>query len=293
MARYALALHGGAGAKRDRDYGREVPHMLGLVEAARDRLAKGASALDVAVETARELEDCGLYVCGRGASPNELGHYELDASLMTGPDKHAGAVCALQGFRYPVEVARLVMENTPHILLAGEGAALFARLHGCAEIDDVDAWFTRAGGGEDNHPRGRLAHGTAGCVVLDADGRMAAATTTAGVFGKLPGRVGDTPIIGAGTWADEHVAVSGTGIGEYFMLTAACAQVSWRVQAGQPLPQAVQAVLDDIEQLGGDGGLIAVDREGRISTRYNSEGMKRAVLTADGEIRSEVFEPGA
>jgi len=267
--------------------------MRGLVEAARDRLAKGASATDVAVETVRALEASGLYVAGRGASPNGLGQYELDASLMTGPEKHAGAVAALQGFESPIEAARLVLEKTPHVMLAGEGAALFARQHGCAEIADPEAWFTRAGQGEDNHPPGRLSHGTVGCVVLDADGNLAAATSTAGVFGKLPGRVGDTPVIAAGTWADGHCAVSGTGQGEYFMLTAACAQVSWRVQAGQSLRQATAAVLAEIGALGGDGGLIAVDREGNISTPYNSEGMKRAVLTPDGEIRSEVFEPGA
>ncbi|MBX7248766.1 MAG: isoaspartyl peptidase/L-asparaginase [Caulobacteraceae bacterium] len=290
MARFAMALHGGAGAKRNRDYSRETPHMRGLVEAARDMLARGTSALDVAVATVRDLEDSGLYVAGRGASPNELGQYELDASIMTGPDRHAGAVAALQGFRNPVEVARLVLESTPHVMLAGDGAARFAAANNCDRIDDPKAWFTAAGQGEDNHPPGRLAHGTVGCVVLDADGNMAAATSTAGVFGKMPGRVGDTPIIASGTWCDGQVAVSGTGQGEYFMLTAACAQVGWRVAAGQDLQEAVADVLSEIGGLGGDGGLIAVDREGRLATLYNSEGMKRAVLTPGGEIRSEVFD---
>lgn len=290
MSRFAMALHGGAGAKRSRDYSREIPHMRGLVEQARDRLAKGASALDVAVETVRALEDSGLYVAGRGASPNELGEYELDASIMTGPERHAGAVAALQGFRNPIEAARLVLEKTPHIMLAGAGAARFAAEHGCARIEDPANWFTRAGQGEDNHPPGKLAHGTVGCVVLDADGNTAAATSTAGVFGKMPGRVGDTPIIASGTWCDGGVAVSGTGQGEYFMLTAACAQVGWRVAAGQDLQEAVADVLEEIGELGGDGGLIAVDREGRLATLYNSEGMKRAVLTPGGEIRAEVFD---
>jgi isoaspartyl peptidase/L-asparaginase-like protein (Ntn-hydrolase superfamily) len=285
-----MALHGGAGAKRGADYSREVPHMRGLVEAARDRLAKGASALDVVVETVRALEDSGLYVAGRGSSPNTAGIYELDASIMTGPERHAGAVAALQGFQNPVEVARLVLEKTPHVMLAGEGAAMFAREHGCAPIKDPDAWFTHAGATEDNHPPGRLAHGTVGCVVLDADGNMAAATSTGGVFGKLPGRVGDTPVIASGSWCDGEVAVSGTGQGEYFMLTAACAQVGWRVAAGQDVQEAVAAVLEEIGELGGDGGLIAVDREGRLATLYNSEGMKRAVLTPGGDIRSEVFD---
>ncbi len=289
MARFALALHGGAGARRSRDYSREVPHMQGLVEIARDRLAAGASATDVAVETVRALELSGLYVAGRGASPNLAGDYELDASIMIGPERHAGAVAALQGFKSPIEVARVVMDKTPHVMLAGAGAARFADEHGAERIEDPETWFTRAGAGESNHPPGALAHGTVGCVVLDADGRLAAATSTAGVFGKLPGRVGDTPVIAAGTWADAHVAVSGTGQGEYFMLTAACAQVSWRVRLGESLQMATEGVLAEIKSLGGEGGLISVDRDGNIAVPFVSEGMKRGVLTVDGAISAEVF----
>lgn len=288
MAKFALALHGGAGAKRARDYSREVPHMKGLVEAARDRLRSGASALDVVVETIQGLEDSGLYVAGRGASPNLGGTYELDASLMNGPDRQAGAVAALQGFRSPIAIARLIMEKTPHVMLVGQGAADFARSQHADTIGDPAAYYTHAGSGEDNHAPG-LAHGTVGCVVLDGEGRLAAGTSTAGVFNKMPGRVGDAPIIAAGTWADDRVAASGTGQGEFFMRTAACAQISWRMRMGATLEDATAAVIGDIAGLGGEGGLITVDRDGRISTPFNSEGMKRATLSTDGEIRSEVF----
>lgn len=285
----ALILHGGAGARPERDYHREVAHMRTVVEAMKARLDAGASALDVAVEATVMLEDSGLYVAGRGASPNLAGAYELDASLMDGATRKAGAVAAMQGFRNPVLAARAVMDHTPHVMLAGEGAALFALDRGLEPIGDETAWFTHAGQGEDNHPPGTLSHGTVGCCVLDADGRLAAATSTAGVFGKMPGRVGDTPIPAAGTWADDRIAASGTGQGEYFIRVAATAQVSWRVAAGQSLAEAARGVIDEIGALGGDGGLIALDRDGNIAAPFNSQGMKRAWLTPAGEIGVEVF----
>ncbi len=285
----ALILHGGAGARRERDYTAEIAHMREVVVTMKARLDAGASALDVAVETTVLLEDSGLYVAGRGASPNLAGAYELDASLMDGSSRKAGAVAALQGFRNPIVAARAVMDRTPHVMLAGEGAALFALDQGLERIVDEETWFTQAGQGEDNHPPGTLAHGTVGCCVLDAEGRLAAATSTAGVFGKMPGRVGDAPIPGAGSWADGRVAVSGTGQGEYSIRVAACAQVSWRVGAGQTLGEAGAAVIDEIGGMGGDGGLIALDRDGNIAAPFNSQGMKRAWLTRDGEIGVEVF----
>lgn len=285
----ALILHGGAGARRERNYDREVVHMREVVEAMKIRLDAGEAALDVAVEAVVMLEDSGLYVAGRGASPNLTGEYELDASLMDGDGRRPGAVAALQGFRSPVRAARAVLDHTPHVMLVGAGAADFCAAQGLERIDDPDNWFTKAGKGEDNHPPGTLIHGTVGCCVLDSRGRLAAATSTAGVFGKMPGRVGDTPILAAGTWADDRIAASGTGQGEYFMRVAATAQVSWRVAMGQTLAEATQGVIDEIGGLGGDGGLIALDRHGNIAQPYNSQGMKRAWLTTAGEVGVAVF----
>jgi L-asparaginase/beta-aspartyl-peptidase (threonine type) len=202
-------------------------------------------------------------------------------------------VAALQGFKSPMLTARAVMERTHHVMLAGEGAAMFAAEQGLEAISgDPGQWFTHAGADEDNHATGaRLTHGTVGCAVLDREGRLAAGTSTGGVFDKMPGRVGDTPVIGAGTWADDVVAVSSTGSGEFFLRTATAVQVAHRMRwAGQDLAAAAEAAIASVGALGGDGGLIAVDRHGRIAMPYNSQGMKRAALHPDGRITSAAFE---
>ncbi len=288
-SRARLVLHGGAGALPDRDYGRELAHMRGLIEAGRDRLAAGAAALDVVVEAIAELEASGLYVAGRGASPNLAGIYELDASLMDGATRQAGAVAALAGFASPIKAARAVMEATPHVLLAGAGAAAFAAGQGLEAIDEPETWFRSAWRDTEISATGALV-GTVGCVARDETGALAAGTSTGGTFGKLPGRVGDSPIPGAGVWADETVAVSCTGHGEMFIRAAVAVQIAHRMRFGaEALQAAAQAALDEVRALSGDGGLIALSAEGEIAMPFNSNGMKRACLGADGAITSEVF----
>lgn len=278
---WALALHGGAGPSRERSYAREEAHMRTLLEETAAMLAAGASALDAVMHAVVALEASGLHIAGKGAAPNTAGVWELDAAIMDGAERRAGAVAALVGFESPVAAARAVMERTPHVMLAGEGAARFAAARGLARIEAPESYYTPAA--SRLVAPGELAHGTVGAVAKDREGRLAAATSTGGLLHKTPGRVGDAPLIGAGTWADRRCAVSCTGQGEYFIRANVAADVSARIAyAGQSLHAAAAGALADMAALGGDGGLIAVDAEGALATPFVSEGMKRGLANAGG-----------
>jgi L-asparaginase/beta-aspartyl-peptidase (threonine type) len=262
--------------------------MTDLLRQGADMLAGGATALDVVAAMVAALEESGLHIAGKGAAPNSAGQFELDASIMDGMTRKAGAVGALVGFRSPVTVARRVMEATPHVLLVGAGAASFAAGQGLEPVPDPANYYTPATNRK--VAPGELAHGTVGAVARDVSGNLAAATSTGGVLGKMPGRLGDTPLIGAGTWADERVAVSCTGQGEYFMRAAAAADVSARMRyGGQSLAAAAAGALADMEVQGGDGGLIAVDAYGNVSAPFVSEGMKRGIATSAGRFEVKTF----
>ena len=288
MARkWAIALHGGAGPVFGRDYSREEAHMAELLREGGKRLAAGVAALDVVEAMVAALEESGLHLAGKGAAPNTDGRYELDAAIMDGRTRNAGAVAALSGIVSPIAAARVVMERTPHVLIAGEGAWALATEHGLPEVRDPETYYQPV---EERCLLPARAMGTVGAVVLDQYGDLAAATSTGGVKSKTPGRVGDTPLIGAGTWADERCAISCTGLGEYFIRAAAAADVSARIRyGGAQLEDAVQGALDDVKHLGGEGGMIAVGADGTLVAGSNSGGLKRGLMDSEGRFEVATF----
>ena len=304
---FAIAIHGGAGtlSRKNMSPARENDYVAGLgaaLDAGHAVLAGGASSLDATVAAVRVLEDNPLFNAGRGAVLNADGTAELDASVMDGRTLGAGAVTGLQHVRNPIELARLVMDKSPHVMLVGAGAEEFARLQG-VEMVSNEYFRTPARQQQlERNLRGAVARenelqafGTVGAVALDNQGNLAAATSTGGMTGKRWGRVGDSPVIGAGTYASNaSCAVSATGHGEYFIRTVVahdiCAQVEY---LEIPLAQAVDNVLNGkMKKLGGNGGVIAIDRGGEVVLEFNSEGMFRGVATSKGRRETAIYRQG-
>ena len=305
---FSLVVHGGAGTilRNTMTPAREAAYHAGLrqaLEAGRLVLAAGGAALDAVTAAVMALEDEPLFNAGRGAVFTSAGKQEMDAAIMDGRDRAAGAVAGICGPRNPILAARAVMERTEHVLLIGESALAFCRVQGLA-FEDTPYFFTQARwqalqdtlamrqAGVDNQDASRK-HGTVGAVARDSHGHLAAATSTGGMTAKMPGRVGDTPVIGAGTWADDETcALSGTGNGEVFIRYAACHEISARMRhAGQTLAQAAQGVVMDVlAPHGGSGGIIAVDRQGGVSLPFNCAGMYRGVVQADGVLRTAIYD---
>lgn len=311
-----LVVHGGAGAEPKEKMTPELErqYRAGLEDALRagyDVLKNGGTSLD-AVETAiKVLEDAPLFNAGKGAVFNREGRIELNASIMEGKAKRAGAVAGLSRVKNPIAAARLVMEKSDHVFLISDGAERFAREQGLTEVSPLYFWTERrwrelreaqekerakpTGLGSSPEPDGGQ-FGTVGAVALDSQGNLAAGTSTGGIMNKLPGRVGDSPIIGGGTYADNDAcAVSCTGHGELFIRYAVAYDVAARVKYGQ------QAVADAAEHAlkglpkgprpgGGVGGLIALDRQGRFATPFNTNGMYRGHVTSDGKIHTAIYE---
>ncbi len=208
--RYALALHGGAGPKPGIDYSATEKHLAELAKRGEKMLAGGASALDVVEEMVTDLEASGLYVAGKGSAPNRSGVFELDAAIMEGHTQNAGAVSAIKDVISPVAVARAVMDHSPCVTITGEGANIFAKEQNMDHIDDPESYYILPiGVSKEDMAQQDMTHGTVGAVALDKHGNLAAATSTGGVFGKPAGRVGDSPQIGIGTWADQKIAIHG------------------------------------------------------------------------------------
>ena len=305
QAPVAIAVHGGAGTIERGRLSEEQEASIraaltAAVEAGHQILTEGGSSLDAVTAAVRLLEDAPEFNAGRGAVLTFDGTVELDASIMDGATLDAGAVAGVTGVRHPIEAARRVMTESPHVMLVGSGAEAFARAK-ALEFMDPDWFITEFRLEQLRAIQARQQSATqlsedwfstVGAVAVDADGNVSAATSTGGMSNKRWGRVGDSPIIGAGTYADNRAcAVSATGHGEYFIRHAVAHEICARVRLTDvSLADAADAVVNQVlREAGGDGGVIAVDPAGNISMPFNTPGMYRAAIDVDGRLQVAIF----
>ena len=301
--KWALAVHGGAGVveRQDLTPEEETAYRAGLdaaLAAGAHVLAAGGSSLDAVEAAVRALEDDPLFNAGRGAVYSAEGRNELDASIMDGRTRSAGAVAGVTRTRNPVSLARAVMEKSPHVMLTGTGADAFSREQGLEQVEpeyfhtdkrwqQYLRWRDKGAAALDpTH-----AYGTVGAVALDRSGHLAAATSTGGLTGKRWGRVGDSSVIGAGTYAEDGIcAVSTTGTGEFFIRGSAARQARDRIAwLHQHVQAAADATIADVGSLGGDGGLIALDARGRVAFAMNTSGMYRGFVSSTRTAHTAIY----
>ncbi len=298
--RFMLVVHGGAGtilrenmtAERERQY-RET--LATAIRAGYDVLDAGGRSLDAVVAVITRLEDSPLFNAGKGAVFTNAGTNELDASIMDGRTGNAGAVAGVTHIRNPIVLARIVMEESPHVMLAREGAEEFAVEHG---MDTVPAeyFYTEWRHQQLERAQAEDEHGTVGVVALDQFGDLAAGTSTGGMTNKRWGRIGDSPIISAGTWAsNDNCAVSGTGHGEFFIRNAVARDICARVEyLGESVNEAAHYVIDEkLTAQHAEGGVIVLDRNGNFAATFNTAGMYRGWVGPDGTIVVRIYEEGA
>lgn len=290
-----LVLHGGTGGKREdlsAEREREARTTLKkALQAGFALLRDGRSAVDAVEATIVVLEDSPAFNAGRGSVLNADGKVEMDASIMDGATLQAGAVGGVRTVRNPIRLARLVMTQTPHVFLIGDGAEALGRRHGL-RFESPDWFITPAQ--KKRLQQAKEKQGTVGAVALDKNGHLAPGTSTGGLVNKLAGRIGDSPIIGAGTYAEDGVcAVSCTGQGEFFIRNVVAHDVAARIKYGKSdlVTATRELIRNRLKAQGGRGGLIALDARGNISAPFNTESMFRAWITADCQTHVAIFEP--
>jgi beta-aspartyl-peptidase (threonine type) len=304
---FGIAIHGGAGTLPRAESGgeRELRYRAGLaaaLDAGYAVLRDHGTSLDAVTRAVMALEDNPLFNAGLGSVFTLDGRNELDAAIMDGRTLNAGSVCGVTHVKNPIELARAVMEHSEYVMLSGAGAEEFALSRGFALVPrsyfyTPERWrqLERIRGGDAGLSALTISHvGTVGAVALDADGRLAAATSTGGMTGKRYNRIGDSPIIGAGTYADDRsCAVSATGHGEMFIRAAVAHDICSRMRFGsRSLREAVrEVVFDELVKLHGEGGVIAIDAQGEIAMEFNSEGMFRASRRAGEEAQIAIYRP--